>query len=112
MSTGKVTFVSLIPDTSDSLSWRATWAIAEADFVIWTGGTVIADVLRHAPVHADVFLDSTGTSHALLPFYDLASRDGFRVAQISSEIPARQEEITEQLDLCAELGLITEIVRP
>jgi precorrin-4 methylase len=112
VSTGKVTFVSLMPGTSGSLSWRATWAIAEADFVIWTGGTVIPDVLRHAPVHADVFLDSTGTSHSLLPFYDLASRDGFRIAQISSDIPARREEVVEQLDLCAELGLITEIVRP
>lgn len=72
MSTGKVTFISLTSDASDSLAWRATCAIAEADFVIWTSGTVFPDVLRHV----------------------------------------RQEEIVEQLDRCADLGLVTEIVRP
>lgn len=111
MSIGRVTFISLRPSTAGSLSWRATSAIAEADFVLSTGETVSPEVLRHAPVHADVFLDG-GTTHSLLPFYDLASRDGFRIAHISSDVPARREEIVEQLDRCAELGLVTEIVRP
>lgn len=110
MNTGRVTFISLTPNTSRSFSWRAACAVAEADFVIWTGEGAYPDVLQQASDHADVILD--GTTYSLLPFYDLASRDGFRIAHISSDVPARWEEIVEQLDHCAELGLITEIVRP
>ncbi|MQA63302.1 MAG: hypothetical protein GEU86_17835 [Actinophytocola sp.] len=112
MSIGRVTFISHTPGTTGSLSWRATCAIAEADFVISTGEVVSPEVLRHVPDHADVFLDGAGTTHSLMPFYDLASRDGFRIAHISSGIPDQSEEMAERLDRCAELGLTTEIIRP
>lgn len=112
MSNGRVTFISLKPSTSGSLPWRATSAVAEADFVISTSGTVPTELLRHASRHADVFFDGSGTTYSLLPFYDLASRDGFRIAHISSDIPVQREEMVEQLDRCAELGLVTEVVRP
>lgn len=112
MSIGRVTFISLTPGTVGSLSRQAACAIAEADFVISNGEAVSPEVLRHAPGHADIFLDGVGTTHSLMPFYDLASRDGFRIAHISSEIPTRSEAMAEQLDRCAELGLATEIVCP
>lgn len=112
MSIGRVTFISLTPGIAGSLSWQATSAIAEADFVISTGEAASEEVLRHVPGHADVFLDGAGTTHSFMPFYDLASRDGFRIAHITSDIPTQSEAIVEQLDRCAELGLATEIVRP
>ncbi|GAA5125926.1 hypothetical protein [Haloechinothrix salitolerans] len=111
MSTGRVTFIAVSPHVSDSLSWRATRAIAEADVVIWTGGTVSDGVLRHAPDHADVVIDDNGATHSLLPFYDLASRDGFRVIHIRSDDSTRWDTLFDHVDRCGELGLPTELIR-
>ncbi len=99
------------PYISDSLSWRATRAIADADVVIWTGGAVRDGVLRQAPDHADVVIDERGATHSLLPFYDLASRDGFRVAHIRADGSARWDALFDHVDRCGELGLATELVR-
>ncbi|MPY80863.1 MAG: hypothetical protein GEV04_20985 [Actinophytocola sp.] len=111
MSIGRVTFISVGPHISDPLPWRATRAIAEADVVVWTGGAVRDAVLRHASAHADVVLDEQGSTHSLLPFYDLASRDGFRVAHIRSDGSATSDSILDHVDRCGELGLVTELVR-
>ncbi|MPY98054.1 MAG: hypothetical protein GEU97_08640 [Actinophytocola sp.] len=93
------------------LSWRATRAIAEADVVISTGGGISDSVLRQAADHADVVIDEQGSAHALLPFYDLASRDGFRVAHISADGSVQWDTLIEHVDRCGELGLPTELVR-
>ncbi|MGH3451784.1 MAG: hypothetical protein ACRDQW_13870, partial [Haloechinothrix sp.] len=106
-----MTFISVASDASTVLPWRATTAIADADIVIWADGTPRDDVLRNANGRADVIDSGRWTTHALLPFYDLASREGFRIAQIRSEIPARWDDVFEQMDRCCELGVATEIVR-
>lgn len=111
MSTGRVTFIAVTPNVPDSLSWRARQVISEADIVIWASGEVCQETLRTAPDHADVVLDSPGATHSLLPFYDLAARDGFRVAHIRSDVPVRWEHVFEHIDRCGELGLPTELVR-
>lgn len=109
MSTGRVTFISVTSTISHSLSWRAARAIAEADVVIWTGPAVCHETLRQAPDHADVVIDEHGSTHALLPFYDLASRDGFRVAHLRSDV--HTSWLLDHVDRCGELGLTTELVR-
>ncbi|MGH3519853.1 MAG: hypothetical protein ACRDQ7_21180 [Haloechinothrix sp.] len=111
MSHGKVTFLSVVPDALDTLPWRATKAIAEADIVIWTTGTVRQDVLDHAHDNADVVAIGGWSTYSLMPFYDLASRDGFLIAHIRSDNPTEWDDVFEQLDRCCELGLETEIVR-
>lgn len=111
MSTGRVTFIAVKPNASDSLSWRARKAISESDIVIWADGAVCRETLRAAPGHADVVLDSAGSTHSLLPFYDLAARDGFRIAHIRSDLPVAWEQVFEHIDRCGELGLPTELVR-
>ncbi len=110
MSTGRVTFISIQSDFSEVLSWRAIRAIAEADFVIFSGGDTCENALRHAPDHADVIIDEQGSTHSLLPFYDLASRDGFRVAHIRPDSSARWDTLFDHVDRCGELGLTTELV--
>jgi precorrin-4/cobalt-precorrin-4 C11-methyltransferase len=111
MRTGRVTFIAVTPSYSDSLSWRARQIIGEADIVIWTGDEVCRPALHVAPAHADVFLAEEWSIHPLLPFYDLASRDGFRVAHIRSDTPIQWEQVGEHIDRCSELGLTTELVR-
>jgi precorrin-4 methylase len=111
MSTGHVTFIAVKPNASDSLSWRARKAIRESDIVIWADGAVCRETLQVAPDHADVILDSAGSTHSLLPFYDLAARDGFRIAHIRSDVPVPWEQVFEHIDRCGELGLPTELVR-
>lgn len=108
MGHGKVTFISLGPNTHAGLSWRAVKAIAEADFVICACAGAHADVRRLACGRADIIDAGPWTTSAMLPFYDLAARDGFQVTHIRSGTPA---DLLEHVDRCCDLGLETEIVR-
>lgn len=111
MNTGRVTFISAPTNVSDALSWRARQVIGQADIVIWAGGDMRPEILRAAPEYADIVTDVPASTHALLPFYDLASRDGFRIAHIRADVPVRWEQVFDHVDRCGELGLRTELVR-
>jgi precorrin-4/cobalt-precorrin-4 C11-methyltransferase len=111
MGKGRVTFITVTPDPFSPLSWRARKAVNDADIVIWDGGVVQDNLLLHASEHADVVVADPGSIDSLLPFYDLASRDGFLVVNIRSTIPVRWEHIFEQIERCDELGVKTELVR-
>lgn len=85
-------------------------AVAEADFIFATT-LAPANLLRHAPGHADIIVDIDDPSfHSVMPFYDLASRGNFRVTRIfSGGISA--DQVLEQVNRCRELCLEFEIVR-
>lgn len=110
MTRGKVTLVSISSTSVGQHSRHAVKAVAEAD-IIWATTQVPADLLRHAAKHADIIIAAENPSiHSVLPFYDLASRGGFRVTRIySCSIPP--DEVLDQIDRCRELGLEVEIVR-
>jgi precorrin-4 methylase len=106
---GKVTFVAIGSISTDPFPWPATKAVAEAD-VIWTISRAPTELLQHAPVHADIIAAENAPIHSVLPFFDLASRDGFHVTRILSDDDAGAD-LLEQVDRCRELGLEPEIVR-
>jgi precorrin-4 methylase len=107
---GRATFVSLNPELRTPLPGAVTEAVATADIVFWTAGPVRRDILARASAHADVIFDGEWNLHSLLPFYDLASREGFHVAHLRSDHPAGWDDVTEQVDRCGELGLHTETI--
>jgi hypothetical protein len=70
-----------------------------------------ADLLRHAPGHADIIIDAEDPpAHSVMPFYDWASRGGFRIIRIFSGTIS-EDEIHEQMNRCRELCLEFELVR-
>jgi precorrin-4 methylase len=107
---GKVTLLSISSTSADPVPWHAIRAVAEADFIFATTLTP-TDLLRHAPGHADIIVDTDDPSvHSVMPFYDLASRGSFCVTRIfSGGISA--DQILEQVNRCRELCLELEIVR-
>src|SRR5262245_31614245 len=71
---GKVTFVSISSTSAGPLPWHVTKAVAEAD-IIWATTQSPRDLLRHAASHADIIIAlEEPPLHAVMPFYDLASR--------------------------------------
>ena len=107
---GKVTLLSISSTSADPVPWHAIRAVAEADFIFATSLTPM-DLLRHAPGHADIIVDTDDPSvHSVMPFYDLASRGSFCVTRIfSGGISA--DQVLEEVNRCRELCLEFEIVR-
>ena len=108
--TGRATFVGAGPGAADLLTIRAARAIADADVVIWAASLVHADVLQHARPDAEVVDSAALPMEGVEPYYRRARDEGLRVARIHSGDPSLWGAVQEQLDLCAELGLETEIV--
>jgi len=107
---GKVTLLSISSTSADPVPWHAIRAVAEADFIFATT-LAPAHLLRHAPGHADIIVDTDDPSiHSVMPFYDLASRGGFRVTRIFSDAISA-DQVLEQVNRCRELCLEFEIVR-
>ncbi len=107
---GSVTFVGAGPGAPDLLTLRAAAAIARADVVIWASSLVHPEVLEHAGEHAEVVDSATLPMEGVLPYYERAARAGLHVARVHSGDPSLWGAVQEQLDRCAELGLVTEIV--
>lgn len=111
VSQGKVIFMSVTAAPEVPLPARGIAALAEADIIIWATDTAPDEVLRHAPANADIVHAGRGTTSSFMPFYDLACRDGFRIAYICSEQPFPNDAAVEQIQQCVELGLPTEIAQ-
>ncbi|MDP9497559.1 MAG: precorrin-4 C(11)-methyltransferase [Actinomycetota bacterium] len=108
--TGLVSFVGAGPGAADLLTLRAVDRIAAADVVIWAASLVSEDVLRHARPGAEVVNSAEHSVEGIQPLYERAARDGLRVARIHSGDPALWGAVQEQQELCARLGLETEVV--
>jgi precorrin-4/cobalt-precorrin-4 C11-methyltransferase len=107
---GRVTFVGAGPGAPDLLTFRAAAAIADADLVIWAASLVRPEVLEHARPDAEIVDSSELPVEGLVPYYERAANHGLRVARIHSGDPALWGAIAEQLQLCHQLGLDTEVV--
>ncbi len=110
MSDGKVIFVGAGPGAPDLITLRGAAAIAGADVVIWASSLVHPGVLEHARDDAEVVDSAELPMEGVLPYYQRAAAKGLTVARVHSGDPALWGAIQEQLDRCAELGLVTEIV--
>ena len=108
--TGLVSFVGAGPGAADLLTVRAVDRIAAADLVIWAASLVSEDVLRHVRPDAEVVNSAEHSVEGITPLYERAARDGLRVARIHSGDPALWGAVQEQQELCARLGLATEVV--
>ncbi|SBW23228.1 precorrin-4 C(11)-methyltransferase [Candidatus Protofrankia californiensis] len=108
--TGRVTFVGAGPGAADLLTLRGARVIGEADVVIWASSLVHPDVLTHARDDAEI-VDSAGLPlEGVREIYRRAAGAGLAVARIHSGDPALWGALQEQLEICAELGLATDIV--
>ena len=107
---GQVTFVGAGPGAPDLITLRGAAAIAAADVVIWASSLVHPGVLEHARPDAEIVDSALLPMEGVLPYYERAAASGLRVARVHSGDPALWGAIQEQLDRCAELGLVTEIV--
>lgn len=107
---GTVVFLAVTQIAPNQPSARVIEALNGADLVIWTSGATRRDLLAHLPAHAEIIDDGIWTTPSLLPFYDWASRGGFRIAQVTSARPVHWQPIFDQVDRCRELGLLAEIV--
>ena len=108
--TGLVSFVGAGPGAADLLTLRAVDRITAADVVIWAASLVSEDVLRHARPGAEVVNSAEHSVEGITPLYERAAREGLRVARIHSGDPALWGAVQEQQELCARLGLETEVV--
>ncbi|WP_250280723.1 MULTISPECIES: precorrin-4 C(11)-methyltransferase [unclassified Frankia] len=107
---GRVTFVGAGPGAADLLTLRAARVIGEADVVIWASSLVHPDVLTHARDDAEI-VDSAGLPlEGVHEIYRRAAAGGLAVARVHSGDPALWGAVQEQLEICAELGLATDIV--
>jgi precorrin-4/cobalt-precorrin-4 C11-methyltransferase len=107
---GRVAFVGAGPGAADLLTLRAAQRIAEADIVIWAASLVHEDVLRHARPDAVVVSSAQHSLEGIREHYERAAREDLLVARIHSGDPALWGGTQEQLELCASLGLATEVV--
>ena len=107
---GHVAFVGAGPGAADLLTLRGAQRIAEADVVIWAASLVHADVLVHARPGAEVVNSAEHSVEGITPHYERAAREGLRVARIHSGDPALWGAVAEQLEVCRDLGLETEVV--
>jgi precorrin-4/cobalt-precorrin-4 C11-methyltransferase len=105
-----VVFVGAGPGAADLLTFRAAAAIAAADVVIWAASLVHEDVLKHARPDAEIVDSARLPMEGVLPYYEVAARDGLTVARIHSGDPSLWGAVQEQLDRCAALGLAVEVV--
>ncbi len=108
--TGRVCFVGAGPGAEDLLTLRAAQRIAEADIVIWAASLVHEDVLQHARPDALVVNSAEHSLEGIRGHYKRAAREGLLVARVHSGDPALWGGTQEQLELCAALGLETEVV--
>jgi precorrin-4 C11-methyltransferase len=107
---GKVTFVGAGPGAADLLTLRGARVIAESDLVVWASSLVHPDVVAHARDGAEVVDSAALPLEGVVALYRRAAADGLAVARVHSGDPALWGAVAEQLEVCASLGLATEIV--
>ena len=83
---------------------------APADIVIWASSLVDHRVLDHARPDAEIVDSAQLPLEGVLPCYERAARGKLTVARVHSGDPSLWGAVQEQLELCDELGLDTEIV--
>ncbi len=110
VTSGRVSFVGAGPGAADLLTLRAARRIGEADIVIWAASLVHEDVLQHARPDAVVVNSAEHSMEGITHLYERAAREGLLVARIHSGDPALWGGTQEQWELCARLGLATEVI--
>jgi len=108
--TGLVSFVGAGPGAADLITLRGAQRIAEADIVIWAASLVHEDVLQHVRPDALVVNSAEHSLEGITTHYERAAAEGLRVARIHSGDPALWGGTQEQHELCAALGLATEVI--
>ncbi len=109
-TSGKVTFVGAGPGAADLLTLRGARVIGAADIVIWASSLVHPDVVAHARPGAEVVDSAALPLEGVVELYRRATADDLSVARVHSGDPALWGAVAEQLEVCAALGLATEIV--
>jgi len=107
---GRVTFVGAGPGHGDPLTSRAARAIADADVVIRPSGLARAGVIEHTREGAEILDGVTMSPEQVAAVYARAAAEGLRVARIHLGDAVREGRTQEEVDLCAGLGVETEIV--
>ena len=108
----KVWFVGAGPGAADLLTLRAAAVIGDADVVVWASSLVHPDVLRHARMDAEIVDSAALPLEDVRALYERALADGLVVARIHSGDPALWGAVQEQRELCDQLGLPGEDIRP
>jgi hypothetical protein len=79
--------------------------LADSDIVLWPSD-LTRDALAGALADGVQIIEVDGWSDsALMPIYDLAVRDGFRVAHVHLDGALLRPAMLDVLNRCAELGL-------
>jgi precorrin-4 methylase len=101
---GRVTFIGVNRGFGISAA-KARRVLDDADIVIWPSD-LARDALGGLIADGVQVIDIDGWSdHTLMPIYDLAVRDGFRVAHVHLDGALLRPPMLDVLNRCAELGL-------
>jgi len=105
---GHVVFVGAGPGAADLITLRGQRAIDAADIVIWASSLVHEDVVAGA--RGELVDSAALTTEEVGVYYHRAALDDLTVARVHSGDPAIYGAMHEQLALCRELGLSTEVI--
>lgn len=108
--TGRVSFIGAGPGAADLITLRGAQRIGEADIVIWAASLVHEDVLKHARPDALLVNSAEHSLEGIREHYERAAHEDLLVARIHSGDPALWGGTQEQHELCAALGLETEVI--
>jgi precorrin-4/cobalt-precorrin-4 C11-methyltransferase len=106
-----ISFVGAGPGATDLITVRGARRIGEADVVLWT--PAIADsgwVRENAKPEAELVEMTRQTDDEITEVYRRAVRDKLRVVRLIPGDPATWAGLRAQLDICARVGLTTDVV--
>ncbi|RLK55573.1 SAM-dependent methyltransferase [Actinokineospora cianjurensis] len=108
---GAVSFVGAGPGAADLITLRGAARIAEADLVLYTPSAVDPLWLReHTKPDADLVDHARLAADELAELYRRLASRHHRAVRLVAGDPAHCPDLREQRELCARLGLDTEVV--
>jgi precorrin-6Y C5,15-methyltransferase (decarboxylating) len=103
-----ISFIGAGPGAADLLTLRAVHRLERADFVLWAGSLVSAEVLRHCRADATLLDTKAMTLEDVTAVY--AAHPDATIARLHSGDPAWYSAVGEQIDWCLQHERAFEIV--
>ncbi len=94
----QVTFVGAGPGDPELITLKGVKAIEAAEVIIYAGSLVNPEILRYAPVNAQIHNSASMTLEQVLQVIEAAVSQGHKVARVHTGDPSIYGAIQEQMD--------------